>query len=63
MGANRIRERREKLRMTQSELAEKANVSRQTISALESGNKVDVKVSTIKALADALKCKPQYLFD
>lgn len=35
---------------------------RQTISALESGDKVDVKVSTIKALAEALKCKPTFLF-
>lgn len=50
MGENRIRERREKLRMTQAELAEKSGISRQTISALESGDKVDVKVSTIKAL-------------
>ena len=62
MGENRIRERREKLNMTQSELADKAKVTRQTISALESGDKVDVKVSTIKALADALKCKPTFLF-
>lgn len=62
MGENRIRERREKLRMTQAELAEKSGISRQTISALESGDKVDVKVSTIKALADALKCKPTFLF-
>lgn len=63
MGENRIRERREKLNMTQAELAKKADVTRQTISALESGKKVDMKVSTLKAIADALKCKPQYLFD
>ena len=62
MGENRIRIRRERLKMTQEDLAKKTGLSRATISALENGGKADVKISTIKALAEALKCKPSYLF-
>ena len=62
MNGNRIRERRERLKMTQEQLAKKTQISRQTISALESGSQTDVKISTIKILAEALKCKPSYLF-
>lgn len=62
MNGARLRERREQLKMTQEELSKKTNLSRQTISALENGGKADVKVSTIKVLAAALKCKPSYLF-
>lgn len=62
MVGSRIRERRIRLKMSQSELAEKAGISRATISALENDETADVKVSTIKALADALKCKPHSLF-
>lgn len=62
MNGTRLRERREQLKMTQEELSRKTNLSRQTISALENGGKADVKVSTIKVLAAALKCKPSYLF-
>lgn len=62
MNGTRLRERREQLKMTQEELSKKTNLSRQTISALENGGKADVKVSTIKVLAAALKCKPSYLF-
>lgn len=62
MNGNRIRERRERLKMTQEQLAKKTHISRQTISALESGSQTDVKISTIKILCEALKCKPSYLF-
>lgn len=62
MAENRIKERREALKMTQTELADKSGISRATISALENGGKTDIKVSTLKALADALKCKPHFLF-
>ena len=62
MNGTRLRERREQLKMTQDELSKKTNISRQTISALENGGKADVKISTIKLLAEALKCKPSYLF-
>lgn len=62
MQGNKIRERRQALKMTQAELSKKAKVSRATISAIENGTEIDVKVSTLKALADALKCKVQHLF-
>lgn len=62
MRGNRIKERRIALKMTQQDLADKADLSRATISALENGEGVDIKVSTLKALADALKCKPHSLF-
>ena len=50
----KIRERREELRMTQEELAQKSGVSRQTISSLETGKYEDVLVSTLAAIATAL---------
>ena len=62
MQGNRIRERRKALKMTQDELSKKAGVSRATISAIENGDEVDIKVSTLKALADALRCKAHSLF-
>lgn len=62
MKGNRIRERRIALKMTQDDLSVKSGISRATISALENDETADVKVSTIKALAVALKCKPHSLF-
>ena len=62
MKGNRIRERRIALKMTQDELHHKSGISRATISALENGDVANVKVSTLKALAVALKCKPHSLF-
>ena len=50
----RIKERREALGMTQEQLAEKSGVSRQTISALESGKSENVLVGTLAAIATAL---------
>lgn len=49
-----IKERREELCMTQEELATKANVSRQTIWALETGRAKDVLVGTLASIATAL---------
>lgn len=50
----KIRERREELRMTQEELANKSGVSRQTISALENGKYDNVLIGTLAAIANAL---------
>ena len=58
----KIKEIRKKKRMTQAELAHKANVSRQIISDLESGKEVNTTTDTLKKLADALKCKVSSLF-
>lgn len=49
-----IKERREQMNMTQEELAKKSGVSRQTISALESGKSENVLVGTLAAIASAL---------
>lgn len=50
----KLKEIRERKKMTQEELAAKSGVSRVTISMLESGAQDDVKASTLAKLADAL---------
>jgi len=50
----KIKERREELRMTQEELAEKAGISRQTISSLENNKYDNVLAGTLAAIAVAL---------
>lgn len=51
---DRIRQIREGLRMSQEELAEKSRISRQTISAIESGKATSVTTGTLEAIAKAL---------
>lgn len=58
----KVKEAREEKRMTQEELAEKSGVSRVTIIAIESGKSVDVKVSTLVKLADALETTVDKIF-
>lgn len=58
----RIKDRREELRMTQEDLATASKVSRQTISALENGKCEDVLVGTLVALATALNCQVDSFF-
>ena len=55
MVANKVKERREQLGMTQEELSEKSGVSRTIISKLETNQKVDCKLSTLISLAKVLK--------
>ena len=62
MSKYKIKERREKLGMTQVELAKKSGICRATISMLENGYDVDLKVSTLLSLASALRCSIQSLF-
>lgn len=54
MIANRVKEIREQIGMSQAELSEKSGVSRTMISQLETCQKVDCKVSTLLAVANAL---------
>lgn len=62
MTTYKIKERREKLNMSQIELSRRSGVCRATLSLLENGAEIDVKVSTIDAIAKALKCSPASLF-
>lgn len=50
----RIRERREELRMSQEDLAEKSGISRQTISSIENTPGKNVSTKTLEKLASAL---------
>lgn len=58
----KIRERREFLKMTQEELAEKSGISRVTISALESDSQRNVSSKTMIAIAKALDTTVEKLF-
>ena len=59
---NKVRFYREKLNMSQEQLAQISGVSRQTISALENNENYEVKIGTMVAVADALKKKVQDIF-
>lgn len=50
----RIKERRKSMKMNQQTLANKCNISRERISAIENGKVKNVLVSTLNAIALAL---------
>ena len=50
----KIRDRRKELKKSQESLAQKSNISRVTISAIENGKCQNVLVSTLTAIASAL---------
>ena len=58
----RVREIREQKKMSQEELEQKSGISRQTISAIENNRAGDVKVGTLRALANALETTIDGLF-
>lgn len=49
--------------MTQATLAERAHLSKTTISNLESGNQTKIALDTIAKLCKALDCTPSDLFE
>ena len=57
----KIKERREELKMTQEELANKSKLSRQTISSIENGND-NVLLGTLTAIAAALDTTVDKIF-
>jgi len=58
---NSVREKRTSLRLTQDELAEKVQATRQTIIAIEKGNYVPSVLLALR-IATALKSKVEDLF-
>lgn len=58
----KIKERREELKMTQEELAQKSGVSRQTISSIENGKYENALVGTLAAIANALDTTVDKIF-
>ena len=58
----KVKELREKQRLTQTELCKRAGISRQTLWDLENGNEVNTTIATLQKLADVLKCKVSDLF-
>lgn len=58
----KIKEMREMQKMTQIELCQRANISRQTLSDLESGKEVNTTIATLQKLANALQCKVSDIF-
>lgn len=59
---NRVKEYREKAKMTQEELAEKSEVSRNTISSLETGANTNVTYEIMEKIAKALNKKVATIF-
>lgn len=58
----RIKEHRERLKMSQVDLAKKAKVSRTIISGLENGTITVTTTETLLKLANALQCKIADIF-
>ena len=59
---NKVREYREKENLTQEELSQKSGVSRNTISALETGTNTNVTYDVMQRLAKALNKKVATIF-
>lgn len=57
-----IREMRKKRGLTQKELSEISNVSRETINLLENGAQAVTTTDTLLKLAKALNCKVSKIF-
>lgn len=52
----KIRERREKLKLTQSDCADRAKMPRPHWARIESGERSDPQLSTAERIASALEC-------
>lgn len=59
---NRVKEYRERKKMTQEQLAEKAEVSRNTISSLETKTNANVTYEIMQKIAKALDKKVATIF-
>lgn len=59
---NRVKEYREKEGLTQEELSKKSEVSRNTISAIETGSNTNVTYEVMEKIAKALNKKVATIF-
>lgn len=59
----KIKDMRRKRGLSQGELSKRSGIARATISKLENGSEVDIRISTILALSKVLKCSPSKLFE
>lgn len=59
---NRVKEYREKYNMTQEELAEKSEVSRNTISNIETDADINITYKVMKKISNALNEKVAVIF-
>ncbi len=57
-----VKQKREKLGISQEELSKKSGVSRTIISALETNNDTVTSTTTLLKIADALGCKVSDIF-
>lgn len=58
----KIKERREKMGISQEELSKKSGVSRTIISGLETGTITTTTTKTLLNIAEALECKVSDIF-
>ncbi len=59
---NKVKHYREKANLTQEELANKADISRTTLSVIENGGPIVVKTDTLQKIAKALNKKVSEIF-
>ena len=59
---NRLQVVRERLKLTQKQLSEISSVPQQTISAIESGQRKNPGIITVRKLAEALQCGVEEIF-
>ena len=59
---NKLKECRMRSHLTQTELAVKSGVSRNTISKIENNEEITVSTKTIAKLAEALSANPSDIF-
>ena len=59
----KIKDMRRKRGISQGELSKESGIARATISKLENGAEIDIRISTILALSKVLKCSPSKLYE
>lgn len=57
-----VKEQREKLGMTQTELVKRSGVCRTTIYLLENNADINVQIGTLNSIARVLKCDVEALY-